>query len=104
MEKSPDLIVSYLKAWLEAGKTFKSDPGKVTDVILSFYTSKGYTMTKAAMAGALAKVDVNPGFPRDIQPYMQQQAEILLREKKIAKIPDWKVALRPDFMEKAMKG
>ena len=104
VEKSPDLIVSYLKAWLEAGKTFKSDPGKVTDVILSFYTSKGYTMSKDAMAKALAKVDVNPGFPRDIQPYMQEQAEILLREKKIAKIPDWKTALRPDFMEKAIKG
>ncbi len=104
VEKSPDLIVSYLKAWLEAGKTFKSDPGKAIDVILTYYTSKGYTMSKDAMAKALAKVDVNPGFPRDIQPYMQEQAEILLREKKIAKIPDWKIALRPDFMEKAIKG
>ena len=104
VEKSPDLIVSYLKAWLEAGKTFKSDTGKAIDVILTYYTSKGYTMSKDAMAKALAKVDVNPGFPRDIQPYMQEQAEILLREKKIAKIPDWKIALRPDFMEKAIKG
>ena len=32
---------------------------------------------------------------------MQQQAEVLLREKKIAAIPDWSKALRPDFMEKA---
>ena len=103
VEKSPDLIVSYLKAWLEAGKIFKTDPGKATDVILSYYTSKGYAMSKDAMALALAKVDVNPGFPRDLEPYMKEQAEILLREKKIAKIPDWSKALRPDFMEKAMK-
>ena len=46
------------------------------------------------MAKALAKVDVNPGFPRDLEPYMKEQAEILLREKKIAAIPDWKKALR----------
>jgi hypothetical protein len=35
---------------------------------------------------------------------MQQQAEILLREKKIAAIPDWSKALRPDFMERAKAG
>ena len=50
---------------------------------------------------ALATVDVNPGFPSDLKPYMQQQAEILLKEKKIAAIPDWDKALRPEFMEKA---
>ena len=32
---------------------------------------------------------------------MQQHAEVLLEEKKIEAIPDWKKALRPDFMEKA---
>ena len=46
----------------------------------------------------------DPGFPSDLQPYMQEQAEILLREKKIAAIPDWSKALRPDFMEKARAG
>ena len=50
---------------------------------------------------ALATVEVNPGFPADLKPYMQVQAEILLREKKIPAIPDWSKALRPDFMEKA---
>jgi len=32
---------------------------------------------------------------------MQEQAEILLKEKKIPAIPDWSKALRPDFMERA---
>jgi hypothetical protein len=44
---------------------------------------------------------VNPGFPPDLQPYMQEQAEILLKDKKINAIPDWKTALQPDFMERA---
>jgi len=50
---------------------------------------------------ALSRVEVDPGFPSDLKPYMQEQAEILLREKKINAIPDWSKALRPDFMEKA---
>ncbi len=104
VEKQPDMIVAYLKAWLAVGRDFKNDFAKVNDSVLGFYTGKGYTMSKEAMANALKKVEVNPGFPRDLEPYMKEQAEILLREKKIGAIPDWKKALRPDFMEKALKG
>ena len=102
--KSPDTIVAYLKAWLEVAKDFKNEPNKVADAIYSFYTSKGYSMSQDTFRKALSYVDVDPGFPPDLKPYMQEQAEILLREKKIAAIPDWSKALRPDFMEKARAG
>ena len=49
-------------------------------------------------------VDVNPSFPSDLKPYMQEQAEILLKEKKVKAIPDWSKALRADFMDKARGG
>ena len=104
LQKSPDVVVSYLKAWLDAGKDFKANPKKVAEVIYGFYTGKGYQMAADTFGKALAKVDVNPGFPADLRPYMQEQAEILLREKKIGAIPDWSKALRPEFMEKALKG
>ena len=104
IQKSPDAVVNYLKAWLEVAKDFKTDPTKVADAIYAFYTSKGYTMSQDTFRKAMATVDVEPGFPDDLKPYMQEQAEILLREKKIAAIPDWSKALRPDFMEKARAG
>jgi sulfonate transport system substrate-binding protein len=104
VQKNPDEIVAYCKAWLDAGRDFKENPGKVTDVIYGFYTDKGYTMSRESFAKALARVDVNPGFPENLKPYMQEQAEILLREKKISAIPDWSKALRPDFMAKARAG
>jgi ABC-type nitrate/sulfonate/bicarbonate transport system substrate-binding protein len=101
VEKSPQTIVAYLKAWLEVAKDFKSNPVKVSDTIYSFYTSKGYTMAKDTFSKALARVEVNPGWPADIEPYMQAQSEILLREKKIKAIPDWKKVLRTDFLKQA---
>jgi ABC-type nitrate/sulfonate/bicarbonate transport system substrate-binding protein len=104
VEKSPDALVAYLKAWLEVAKDFKDKPDKVADAIYGFYTGKGYTMSQATFRKALSFVDVNPGFPGDLKPYMQEQAEILLKEKKIRAIPDWSKALRPDFMEKAKSG
>ena len=103
VDKNPDTVVAYLKAWLDAGKDFKSNPAKVADVIYAFYTDKGYKLSKETFHKAMSRVEVDPGFP-DLTSYMQEQAEILLREKKINAIPDWSKALRPDFMAKARAG
>ena len=101
VDKSPDTVVAYLKCWQEVARDFKDNPGKVTDVIYAFFTSKGYTMSRDTFAKALARVEVDPGFPSDLVPGLQKDAEVLLREKKISAIPDWKKALRPDLWAKA---
>ena len=88
VDKNPDTVVAYLKCWQEAGRDFKDNPGKVADVIYAFFTSKGYAMSRETFAKALAKVEVDPGFPSGLQ----KDAEVLLREKKISAIPDWKKA------------
>jgi ABC-type nitrate/sulfonate/bicarbonate transport system substrate-binding protein len=104
VEKNPDAIVAYLKAWLDVKKDFKNDPKKVSDVILSFFTSKGYKMNEKTFTTAMGRVDVDPGFPHDLVPYLTHHAEVLIKEKKISKMPDWKVSLRTEFMDKALKG
>jgi ABC-type nitrate/sulfonate/bicarbonate transport system substrate-binding protein len=101
VEKNPDTIVAYLKAWLDAGREFKDNPKKVNESIYKFYTEKGYKMSLDTFQKAIARVEVKPGFPEDLKPYMQEQAEILLKAKKIPAIPDWSKALRPDFIKKA---
>ena len=99
--KSPDTVVAYLKAWLQVAKDFKNEPKKVSDTIYSFYESKGYKMARDTFGKALARVEVQPGWPPDLVPYMQQQAEILLKENKIKAIPDWSKALRTEFLKQA---
>jgi ABC-type nitrate/sulfonate/bicarbonate transport system substrate-binding protein len=99
--QKPDTVVAYLKAWLDVADDFKNNPKKVADVIYGFYTSKGYTMALDTFQKAMARVEVDPGFPDNLKPYMQQQAEILVQSKLINAIPDWSKALRPDFMERA---
>jgi hypothetical protein len=61
-------------------------------------------MDPKTFATAMGRVEVDPGFPTDLVPYLTHHAEVLLQEKKISKMPDWKKALRTDFMEKARKG
>jgi NitT/TauT family transport system substrate-binding protein len=101
VEKSADTAVAYLRAWQDAARDFKDNPAKVSDVIYSFFTSKGYNISRESFAKALARVEVDPSFPSDLVPGLQRDAEVLLREKKISAIPDWKKALRPDLWAKA---
>ena len=101
VEKSADTVVAYLKAWRDATAEFKNNPGKVADVIYAFYASKGYNMSRDTFAKALARVEVAPGFPADMASNLQRDAEVLLHEKKISAIPDWKRALRPDLWARA---
>lgn len=101
VDKNPDAIVPYLKAWLEVAKDFKERPEKVSDVIYSFYTSKGYKMSKATFTKALGNVEVSPGWPADLEPYMTHHAEVLMKAKKIKKMPDWSKAFNKTFMKKA---
>jgi ABC-type nitrate/sulfonate/bicarbonate transport system substrate-binding protein len=100
-DKSADTIVAYLKVWQEVARDFKSEPDKVADVIYSFFTSKGYAMSKDTFTKALARVEVDPGFPPDLAAGLQRDAEVLLREKKISAVPDWKKALRPELWSRA---
>jgi NitT/TauT family transport system substrate-binding protein len=102
VDKNPDTVVAYLKAWLDVTKDFKNSPGKVADAIYGFYTSKGYKMSKDVFSKALARVEVQPGWPGDLKPYMTHHAEVLLKAKKIKKIPDFSKVLLPQFMKKAM--
>lgn len=104
VDKHPDAVVAYLKAWLDVKRDFKENPKKVSDVIYSFFTSKGYTMKPETFATAMGRVTVDPGFPKDLVPYMTKHAEVLLQEKKISAMPDFKKVLRTDFMDKAQSG
>jgi ABC-type nitrate/sulfonate/bicarbonate transport system substrate-binding protein len=101
VQEHPDEVVKYLKAWLAVADDFKNDKKKVSDTIYGYYKSKGYQMSQDTFEKALGAVEVNPTFPADLRTYMQEQAEILLRTKKIKQIPDWSKALRPEFMQKA---
>ncbi len=101
VDKQPDTAVAYLKAWLSVADDFKRNMKKVSDTIYAFYASKGYKMSKDTFQKAIGAVEVNPGFPSNLRGYMQEQAEILIKQKKIKQVPDWGKALRPEFMQRA---
>ncbi len=100
--RTPTRSSPICKAWLEVAKRLQGKPEEGRGRDLRASSPRRATRCRPTRSPkALASVDVDPGFPSDLEPYMQQHAEVLLREKKISAIPDWKKALRPDFLESA---
>ena len=64
VEKSADTAVAYLKAWQDAARDFKDNPAKVSDVIYSFFTSKGYNISREILRqSACARRGQSRAFP-----------------------------------------
>jgi ABC-type nitrate/sulfonate/bicarbonate transport system substrate-binding protein len=103
-EKNGDTLVQYLKGWMQAAKDFKDNYSHVSDVVYKFYGSKGYDMSAATFKDAFSRVEVNPVAPtvEKLGSYLEGHAKVLLKAKKIKKIPDFSKVLLPQYMKKAM--
>ena len=102
-KEHPDTLVAYCKAWLDVGKDFKNEPDKVADAIYSFYSSKGYNLSRETFRKALEGIKVSPGFPpeSELKPYMDRYADELLKANKIQSKPDIDKVMLRQFMEHA---
>lgn len=103
VQAQPQMLVNYLKAWLDVAKDFKEAPDKVAAVIGAFYASKGYTMKPETLKKAVFRVEVDPGFPPEatLGPYMREQAEALIAAHKIKSVPAYGGYMLDRFMHEA---
>ena len=101
VEKRPDTIVAYLKAWLDAAARLQGQSEESRRRDLRVLCRQGLQDGAGDVRHRAVARRGESRLSGDLKPYMQQQAEILLQNKTINAIPDWSKALRPDFMEKA---
>jgi ABC-type nitrate/sulfonate/bicarbonate transport system substrate-binding protein len=99
-EKEPS-VVAFMKAYLEAVDVFKKEPAKAANIVWKVFQSRGYQLPEAVIASALDKLGVNPDYIPALVPYLTEQSEILVKDKKIAAVPDWKEVLNRAIMQKA---
>ena len=67
VEKSPETIVAYLKAWLDVAKDFKAATQRRSPIRSIRSTPRRATRwRRETFAKALARVEVAPGWPADI--------------------------------------
>ena len=58
-------------------------------------------MTTEVITLMLSKLDVNPQFAPGLQAYLENEANVLLKQSKIGETPDWSKLLRQDLLQQA---
>ncbi|TAM90391.1 MAG: transporter substrate-binding domain-containing protein [Candidimonas sp.] len=96
-------VTAFLRGWLKAVALFKSDPAKVTNIILRHFTAQGYKITKPTIELMLSKLNVEPDYIPGLKKYLYDQCKVMVSQNQIQKIPDWDKIVTPKYLELARK-
>ncbi len=97
-------VVAFLRAWLAGVKVFKDDRAKATEIVMGYFTKKGFKVSDEVVKLMLSKIDVDPEFKPQLKDYLTNQSKVLMKQKKIAAIPDWNKLLNSGLLAEAHKG
>ncbi len=97
-------VVAFLRAWLAGVKVFKDDREKATQIVMTYFTKKGFKVSDEVVKLMLSKIDVDPEFKPELKDYLTNQSKVLMKQKKIAAIPDWNKLLDNGLLAEAHKG
>jgi ABC-type nitrate/sulfonate/bicarbonate transport system substrate-binding protein len=102
IEKSPETVQAFLKSWLDGVEFWKSNPGRVAQVIHEQYASSGYSNVTREMAESIVRqIKVEPDLTPAIADHIKAEAERMKAANLVRQSPDWSKVLRPDLLQKA---
>lgn len=96
-----DGVVAFLRGWLSAVAFFKEHPDQAAGIVFRHFKDQGFTVTTEVITLMLSKLDVNPQFAPGLQAYLEDEANVLLKQSKIGETPDWSKLLRQDLLQQA---
>lgn len=94
-------VVAFMKGYLDAVNIFKKEPAKAANIVWKVFQSRGYQLPESVIKVALSKLGVNPDYVPELEPYLTEQSQILVKENKITAVPDWSQALNREVIRKA---
>ena len=97
-------VVAFLRGWLAGVKIFNDEREKATEIVMTYFTKKGFKVSPQVVKLMLSKIDVNPEFKPELKNYLTQQSNVLMKGKKISSIPDWGKLLNSGLLAEAHKG
>ncbi len=104
VEQHPAALVTFLKGWIKAGRIIKDEPARAAKIVWEVYKETGYNVSEAVIAKAMSRYDIRFDFSPELREYLQLTAAEQIRDKAIAKAPDWSKVLRTEFLSQALSG
>ncbi len=96
-----DAVVALLRGWLAGVKEFQDDRDRAAQIVLKYFTKKGFKVSEPVMKLMLTKIDVNPTFVPALKTYLDAESNRLLAEHKLSSAPDWNKLLNPSLLQAA---
>jgi len=101
VDKNRAGVVALLRGWLAGVKEFNDNRDKATQIVLKYFTKKGFKVNDQVMKVMLTKIDVNPAFVPALATYLDEESNRLVQQKKLSSAPDWNKLLNPSLLQAA---
>ncbi len=103
VEQHRDIVVGALRSYYQAVEWIKGHPNDAVDDIVSGLAKQGVNLDRKVVAMAWKTLDLNVQFSdADMRSYLNTTAELLLKNGKLKRIPDWNKVLQFDLAHQAM--
>lgn len=103
IDRNTPEVLNALRAWLQVDAMFKKQRQTVDKILYSDFSEHGASIPLAVLTQAVSKMDVTSTFRSDLRPYLQEQAQVLIKEGAIPAAPDWSKVLRTDLLAAAQR-
>jgi aliphatic sulfonates family ABC transporter substrate-binding protein len=103
LERRRDDVVKFLRGWLAAVHIVNAEPQRAVKIVWNEFKAQGYDVKEAAFARMLGKLEVKPEFRPELRDYLNEQGQVLLKQRQIPAIPDWSKALDESVLAQAAK-
>ena len=103
VEKHPEEVVNALRGYYHAVDWIKGHPKETVDVITEGLAKQGVRLDRPVVEMAWNTVDLDTSVNDDqMKAYLKGAADLLVKNGKLKKEPDWDKLLRFDLAHKAM--
>jgi NitT/TauT family transport system substrate-binding protein len=103
LEHKHDAAVAFFRGWLDAVDIMKKDPSRATKIVWDHFKSQGYEVKEAVIERMIGKLEIDPNYSPKLTAYLTEQSQILVKQHKIASVPDWSKLLDTSVMKAAEK-
>lgn len=101
IEGRRDQVVAFLRGWLAGVREYNDNREKATQIVLSYFTKKGFTVNDKVMKLMLSKIDVNPNYVPALKAYLEAESATLVKQNKLSSAPDWNKLLNRELLAAA---
>ncbi|MBU6483278.1 MAG: ABC transporter substrate-binding protein [Betaproteobacteria bacterium] len=103
LEHKHEAAVAFFRGWLDAVGIMKRDPAHAAKIVWNHFKSQGYEVKEAVIERMIAKLEIDPNYSPKLIAYLAEQSQILVKQHKIAAVPDWSKLLDTTVMKAAEK-